>query len=274
MSEALRAQQQTLQAAISEQSAAKALLHESQSGSGLSVYREAYTARLLAALRDNFTVLHRALGDADFEALGLAFIRARPSALPSIRWFGDGLAEFMASEYAAELTHPCMIDFARMDWALRAAFDCADAAVLGFEQVAAVAADDWPALRLRLHPSVHLLPLNWAIEPAWSALRTHEPDAETEAPELSEPLALDHILLVWRSGLDTQWRSLEPLEARLLQALQAGQDFESLGRLAAETVGDEPAAAALVQSLQGWLAAGLLSGLAGGLQSGLQSRAS
>lgn len=261
----LRAQQQALQAAISEQASAATLLQEAQPGKGLAIYREAYTARLLAALRDNFTVLHRALGDDDFEALGLAFIRAQPSGTPSIRWFGAGLADFMAGDYAAELAHRCMVDFARMDWALRAAFDSADAPTLGFEQIAGVAADDWPGLRFELHPSVQLLALNWAIEPAWSALRAHEPDSDEEAPELSEPVALDHVLLVWRAGLETQWRSLEPLEARLLQALQAGQDFEALGQWVAQTVGAEQAPAMLVQTLQGWLAGGLLMAFSGSL---------
>lgn len=260
MNETLRAQQQSLQAAISEQAPAGALLHRAQSAAGLAVYREAYRARLLAALRDNFTVLQRALGDADFDALGQAYILARPSGQPSIRWFGDGLAEFMATDYAADLPHPCLADLARMDWALRAAFDSADAEPLNSEQVAAVAADDWPGLRFGLHPSVHLLPLRWAIEPAWSALRAHDPDtAQEAAPNVPEPVAFDHVLLVWREGLDSRWRSLEALEAQLLLALQAGRDFEFMGQLAAGLVEPEQAAATLVQALRGWLAAGLLT---------------
>ncbi|MCV2367976.1 HvfC/BufC N-terminal domain-containing protein [Roseateles oligotrophus] len=264
MSAVLRSQQQGLQAAVCEGSAAEHLLQEPNVG--LTVYREAFRARLLAALRDNFTVLQRALGDESFDALGLAYIQARPSRQPSIRWFGESLADFMADEFAAELTHPCMVDFARMDWALRAAFDSADAALLSFAQLAALAPEEWPALVFELHPSVRLLAMNWAIEPAWSALRAHDPDSAEPAPELREPAALDHHLLVWREGLETYWRSLEPLEAQLLQALAAGQDFEAICQQAALTVGTDLAAAAVVQALQGWLARGLLSRL--------QSRAS
>ena len=47
---------------------------------GLSVYRHAYSARLLAALNDNYTVLARAMGDEDFERLGRAYIDAHPAA--------------------------------------------------------------------------------------------------------------------------------------------------------------------------------------------------
>ncbi len=259
MNAALRSQQQALQASISERSAVQPQLLQGPGRLGLSVYQEAYSSRLLAALRDNFTVLQRALGDADFDALGLAYIQARPSLLPSIRWFGSGLADFMANDFAAELTHPCMVDFARMDWALRAAFDSADAPVLRFEQLAALAAEDWPALVFRLHPSVHLLSLSWAIEPAWSALRAHEPESSEPDPDLPEPARLDHLLLVWRAELETQWRSLEPLEAQLLQAVARGEDFETICQLAAQTAGADQAAATVVQALQGWLASGLLS---------------
>ncbi|MCV2353108.1 putative DNA-binding domain-containing protein [Paucibacter sp. B2R-40] len=260
MSAALKIQQQAMQEAVcarADPTEPEALLQEP--ATGLAIYREAYSARLLAALRDNFTVLQRALGDADFDALGLAYIQARPSRQPSIRWFGADLAAFMADQYADQLTHPCMVEFARMDWALRAAFDSADAPVLRFEQVAATATEDWPALVFSLQPSVHLLAMNWAIEPAWSALRAHEPGSDEAGPVLSEPAALDHHLLVWREGLETYWRSLEPLEAQLLQALAAGQNFEAICQQAALTVGADQAAAAVVQALQGWLARGLLS---------------
>ncbi|MBT9492207.1 MAG: putative DNA-binding domain-containing protein [Paucibacter sp.] len=261
MSAALRAQQRALQRAICERNAPAAPLLGQDAPMGLAVYQQAYPARLLAALRDNFTVLQRALGDEDFDALGLAYIQACPSSQPSIRWFGDGLADFMAGPYATALNHPCLIDFARMDWALRASFDSADAPALRFEQLAAVAAADWPKLVFKLHPSVHILALGWAIAPAWTALRGYAPDAGDPAPTLNEPVALAHHLLVWREGLDTGWRSLEPLEAQLLQAVAEASNFEAICQLAAQSTGADQAAGAVVQALQGWLASGLLSEL-------------
>ena len=86
---------------------------------GLAVYRNAYSARLLAALNDNYTVLARAMGDEDFERLGRAYIDAHPSRHPSIRWFGHELAAFMAEADDSLVGHASFIDFARMDWALR-----------------------------------------------------------------------------------------------------------------------------------------------------------
>lgn len=235
------------------------LLQAWSDGPGLDVYRQAYRARLLAALRDNYLVLQRALGDAAFDALGLAYLAARPSMKPSIRWFGDGLADFMSSAWPA-LPHPALVDLARMDWGLRAAFDSADAAPLRAEALRALPQESWPMLRLWLHPSVQLLELDWAVESAWRALREQGEEPAAVEAELPEPQPLRHTLLVWREpGLEARWRSLEPLEALLLRALQQGEHFEGICALAAEQLGEAAGPAAVVAALHQWLSDGLLA---------------
>ncbi|QPF71819.1 DUF2063 domain-containing protein [Roseateles sp. DAIF2] len=231
------------------------LLQAWSDGPGLDVYRQAYRARLLAALRDNYLVLQRALGDAAFDALGLAYLAARPSMKPSIRWFGDGLADFMSSAWPA-LPHPALVDLARMDWALRAAFDAADAAPLDAQALRELPPEAWPTLRFAAHPSVRLLELDWAIEAAWRRLREADPEQGAEALPAPEPLR--HHLLVWREALETRWRSLPALDALLLGAVLDGQDFDAVCQLAERQLGAEQAAPAVVTLLQQWLAAGLL----------------
>ncbi|MDG0854878.1 DNA-binding domain-containing protein [Roseateles puraquae] len=230
---------------------------------GLEVYRHAYRARLAAALADNFTVLARALGDEAFEALAQAYLTARPSQQPSIRWFGDGLADFMAGAGADHVPHPSLVDVARMDWALRGAFDAAEALPLQAAALAALAPDDWAGLVLHLHPSVQRVALAHAVEPAWRALREWDPESGDAQPELDEPLPHRHVLLAWRQGHETRWRSLAPLEAGLLAAVAAGAPFAALCEQAAAELGDAGAAAqAVIGLLQGWLAEGLLQGRA------------
>lgn len=247
MSTALREQQQALQTAICEQAGEGGVAPPL----GLDVYRNAYTARLLAALRDNYAVLHRAMGDEAFDALGLRYLEAHPSSTPSIRWFGQHLAQFMDGD--DELPHPALADFARMDWALRDAFDAADA------DAANALSELTTATCFRLHPSVRLVPLQWAVEPAWRALRLAITEESGEEPELPEPEAQDHLLLAWRQDFEVRWRSLETLEAALLQqGVSEGADFAALGEIAAAQVGPEAAPQALVHALQTWLGDGLL----------------
>lgn len=252
--------QQRLAAAIRDGADAAGLL-AGDYATGLEVYRHAYRARLVAALSDNYTVLARALGDAGFDALGRAYVDARPSRQPSIRWFGDALADFMAEVEDEELVpHPALVDFARMDWALRGAFDAAEAPLLEAAALAALGPDDWAGLVLHLHPSVRQVTLAHAIEPAWRALREWEPESGADQPELPEPVAHEHTLLAWRQGGETRWRSTEPLEAALLEAVTTGAPFALLCERAAAELGDaEAAAPAVIGALQRWLADGLLT---------------
>jgi hypothetical protein len=226
---------------------------------GLAVYRHAYRARLAEALADNYTVLARALGDEAFDALAQAYIAARPSRHPSIRWFGGELASFMAAAGDDLVPHASLADFARMDWALRGAFDAAEAPPLDPATLAALGPDDWAGLVLHLHPSVQRVVLAHAIEPAWRVLREWEPESGAAQPELDEPVPHEHTLLAWRQHGETRWRSLEALEAVLLQAVAEGAPFALLCERAAASLGDaETAAPAVVGALQRWLADGLL----------------
>lgn len=217
----------------------------------LGVYRHAYRARLAEALRHNHPTLHRALGDEGFDALARAYLAAQPSPHRSIRWFGDGLADFIAAQGAPQAPHPALIDLARMDWALGRAFDAADAPPLDAATLAATPAEAWGALRLQAHPSVQRLALAWGVEPLWRHLQAR-PDAP--APE---PPAQEHALLLWRHGLQTHWRTLAPAEDALLRGLLDGTSLAALCELAAAAEPDG-AAARVAATLQRWVADGLV----------------
>lgn len=220
------------------------------------VYRYAYRARLRSALAENYPMLLRALGHDRFAALASRYIDAHPPTQASIRWFGHRLPDFVRAD-AAQL-HPALADLARMEWALRAAFDAADAATLQAWQLAALPAERWAGLRFVPHPSVQCLPLLWAVEPTWRALEDSEGNADgREAPE---PAASAHTLLVWRRDLETLWRSLAPLEATLLADLAAGCDFGSLCLRCEAAPSTQPAATVAAAHLARWVADGLIAG--------------
>jgi len=239
-------QQRALHAAMLGAPAGPGLLREpTQREPLLRIYQNAYRARLIAALRDNHGVLPRAMGDEAFDALAEAYLQAHPSRHPSIRWFGHRLAEFMAA-HPALVPHPAFVDLARMEWALREAFDAADAVPMTPQELAALPADGWPQRVLRFHPSVQVLTLDWQVEPAWRALQGED------EPELEEPEAGEHLLIVWRPALETRWRSVaDAVEAQLLAAVMQGEDFSALCEIADDAV-------AVVRVVQQWTSEGLL----------------
>lgn len=256
MSAALRGQQQACAGAITAEGAWAGLLKPTREGKPplLHIYRHAYRTRLTDALRDNYPVLHQVLGDEEFDRLAAAFITARPSRQPSIRWFGAELAGFLGAD-PARLPHPALIDLVRMEWALGTAFDGPDAPVLQAGDLTQVAAADWPALRFQPHPTLALIHLDWAVEPLWSAVSA-DPEGETRPPE-----ALPHQLLIWRRDHQTHWRSVSEEEAELLAACCAGKPFAELCDIGLTRHGDQ-AAASVAGFLRVWVESGMLSALA------------
>ncbi len=253
----LAEQQHALKHAIVERTDAAGLLQmQPEREPLLRIYQQAYEARLTSALRDNFGVLPKVMGDEAFDELARGYIAAHPSREPSIRWFGDKLADFMAQRDDL-VPHPAFTDLARMEWALRGAFDSADAAPIDAAELAAQPAENWPSLRFEAHAGVQVLALQWTIEPVWRAMQSFDPETGDE-PELPEPEEHAHSLVVWRSGLETRWRAADAVPALLLRAAIGGASFGELCGLAAAQVGEEQAAGVAVAALQGWLADGLL----------------
>jgi Putative DNA-binding domain len=245
-------QRQFQQALLVDQPMDVALLRSSGVAQ-FGVYRIAYRARLRAALRDNFEVLPLVMGDDAFDALANAYISAHPSRHYSLRWYGHQLCEFMSNN-AALLDHPAFLDLARMEWALRQAFDAAHADPLTSEALTAVPASDWENLVFELHPSVQLLGLNWAIGPIWHALKSGQSD-------IDPPEALDHHILVWRLGMNTQWKSLAQAESDFVEELLAHRTFGQMCETLVESVGEAQAAATAVALLSELLKAGAICAL-------------
>lgn len=217
---------------------------------GFRIYLNAYRLRLTEALRDNFPVLRAALGDEAFDELAAAYLAQHPSPHRSVRWFGDSLTDWL-EQNPAVLPHPALTDVARMDWALRGAFDAADSVPLAMQDLAALAPQDWPEQRFRLRPGVVLLPLTWQIEPIWQSL-SENPDAVTEAPD-----QLEHQVLIWRADLQCHWRSLEAPESAALATLAGGGTFADVCEVLAAYAGDQAAVVA-AGLLRAWVEQTLL----------------
>src|SRR6185437_196367 len=92
----------------------------------LSIYGDGYCSRLIEALEANFPVLSELLGEEDFANLGAAYVRAHDSPFFSIRYYGDALAEFLATD-PGYCGAPVLAELARWEWMMTEVFDAADA---------------------------------------------------------------------------------------------------------------------------------------------------
>ena len=97
------------------------------------VYRYAYGSRLVEAMRNDHELLHLYLGDEMFDEMGHAYVKARPSEHPNLRWFSQGLPEFLKSA-EPYCNHPALSDLAALEKALNDAFDAAEGPVLELDR--------------------------------------------------------------------------------------------------------------------------------------------
>src|SRR5258707_15269561 len=155
------------------------------------VYRYAYGSRLVEAMRNDHELLHRYLGDEMFDEMGHAYVKARPSEHPNLRWFSQGLPEFLktAEPYC---NHPVLSDLAALEKGLNDAFDAAEGEVLELSAMAAFAPEQWNDLKFRPHPSAARLDLSTNATAVWLALKNDE--TPPDAAGLEEPSRI----LIWR----------------------------------------------------------------------------
>lgn len=157
------------------------------------------------------------LGDDAFEALIHAYLRENPSRHYTLRWFGEGLSEFLKTTepYA---THLDLHEMAVFEWALCGAFDAADAQPLQLADLAGLTPESWVALHPDFHPSLRRIALRGNLPDIWEALNEGR-----EPPPLQfceEPLRW----LVWRQDLRLMFRPLEADEHQCLQWFLDGAD--------------------------------------------------
>lgn len=218
---------------------------------GLAIYHNAYRARLQETLRGDYPALHHWLGDDEFAALAAAYLDAHPSRHFSLRWLGEALPGFIEGHLVPQQSAP-LAELARLEWAFTLAFDAPDGHPLSLQTMAELPAEDWPALRVGLLPSVQWQACRHNSLAIWRALK-----AEAEFPG-SAPLPQAEVCLVWRQARISRFRCLSAAEAEALDGMaRQGWNFAELcGQLSLLGDGAAPQAAAWLKQ---WLSDGLLA---------------
>ena len=217
----------------------------------LGIYFEAYRLRLLEVLEGDFTALRAFVGAERFAEIGRAYIDACPSDHFSVRYFGRRMRRFLANTppYRDE---PLLAELAAFDWALIDAFDAADSAVVGVDDMAALAPDDWPGLLLLPHASLQRLDLRWNAPAIWKAADQDQP--LPPAAQAEHPVGW----AVWRRGLQIFFRSLEVDHAWALDAIRRGANFAEICEGLCEWIDAQHVAGRAAALLKQWIGDGMI----------------
>lgn len=228
----------------------------------LAVYANAYFARLHDCLREDFAALARTLGPAAFHDLVKTYLMVHPPTRPSLRHAGAHLAEHLATQPFATIFSrrcPYAADLARLEWAMAEAFYAEDALVLGREELAAVAPEQWANLRFEVSPSLQLLTCAWPVHAVRERFDQEDVEAAwDDAPPLSaEPTDLR----VWRLDERVRYRAIARDEFEALGAAEAGKPFAAICDRLVATVGAAEAAPRAAGLVASWVSDGLLARL-------------
>jgi hypothetical protein len=215
----------------------------------LGIYGDAYRARLIEVLESSFPVLAELLGESDFHALASNYVSAHPSTFFSVRYYGDQMAGFLASE-AEYAKAPLLAELAKWEWAMAAAFDAADAEPIETAALAQIPPEQWAELRFEWSPAVQVLDLEWNVPDIWKAV--------TEETTRPEPSFEAGSWLIWRRDLQIYFRPVAQEEAAAVEASRAGQSFGELCIVLCEHLDAMEASRQAAGFLRGWVESGLI----------------
>jgi hypothetical protein len=211
----------------------------------LSIYANAYYARLLECLGAYYPVLQRALGEEVFESFAFEYLQHYPSQSYTLDRLGANFARFLEETRPdreeggapGEAGWPdFLIDLAVLEWNITRVFDGPGVEfqpLLTPETLQAFPAERFGAARLVAVPCLRLLRFRFPVNAYYTAARRAGEGEEVPFPEP----ATEHVALTRRDFVVRRYALTAPQYA-LLERLLAGA-----------TVGEAIAAAAEVSDL-------------------------
>ena len=178
------------------------------------------------------------------------FARLHPSRSGDLNQFGSELAGFLGTyPHASDL--PYLFDVARLEWAWHEAFHAGDTPPFDLARLAVIPAEEYGALRFKLHPTVRLIQSHFPILRIW----------QVNQPAFTGEMAVDwdgpsESLLIHRDTVDG---------ASVLIERVSGAAHAFLHALVQQSTLEEAAARALDKDttfdLQGFLLESVQSGV-------------
>jgi hypothetical protein len=188
----------------------------------MEIYSQQYWWRLLRALQENFPLLTRLFGTADFnETIGKPALKCYPPTHWSLSQLGREIVNWINHHYQGE-DRSLVSDAARIDWFTTKALTAPQHPPLSLQELT----PELTKRPLRLQPHLHLLTLKADLFKFREKLLEKEPDGW-----LNEPFpALDKTsgaFAIYRDHKQAvTYCSLHPKEIDLLIALQKGDCLE------------------------------------------------
>jgi hypothetical protein len=233
-------------------------LPEGWSEERFAIYRNAYRARLVDAIRDTYPRTERWVGEDAFRRAAIHHVIKHPPRGWTLDKAGEGMVATLSELFPKD---PEVSELAWLEWAMHECFvstDCTPMDVAGFQAAtAAFGPDDWAGLRLAFLPGTRVTCVSHRIDRLWRALADDERALDPGAIdyEVAEPLAC----VVWRQGLTPVCAPLRAAEGLTLALMLAGESYGDACRRLACDIGADAAIREAGAMLGRWIHHGMLS---------------
>ncbi len=198
------------------------LLNPQGTASGLerlSIYADAYVARIHEALTEIYEAVKFVVGERKFFELSWEYAKEVPSREYNLSLTGKNFPQFLAA-HRLTASLPLLPDLARLEWAVAVAFCATEEAAFDAAVIAALPQERLQAIRFRFQPAVSAVSSNWPILDIWQARKGARESVDIPLEGRPQPV------LIYRAGLNVRCELLLPEQAVLLGHLIQGEALE------------------------------------------------
>ena len=156
----------------------------------LSIYANAYYARLVECLGESYPVMKRTLGEQAFNGFCFDYLQAYPSHSYTLGHLGGQFAQYL-NETRPDADAPSMgwpdllIDLARLEWSILQIFDgpgIEKKATLQLEELQGIHPAQWMSVHINTVPCLELLHLHFPLNDFYTLARQRPADEELTFP--------------------------------------------------------------------------------------------
>lgn len=223
---------------------------------GMEIYRNAYRARLVDALRDTYERTAAYVGEDAFRQAAAHHLITRPPNSWTLDDAGEGFPDTLAELFTAD---PEVAELGWLEWAMHRIFVERDAQVLGAAGFADAAAlfreEDWEGMRLTFIPAIDQRQIHHNIGMVWRAAN----DGTDDLPDIA--LATPQTLIVWREAYKPVFIQSDTAEGDALAMMRSGASYGAMCAFLVEQLGEEQAVARAGEMLGRWLHNGMIAAL-------------
>lgn len=224
----------------------------------LAVYGNAYFARLVECLGEEFPATRHALGEETFESFAFGYVNDSPSSSYSLGFLGERFAQYLIDTRPTDVPKPgwpdFLIDLATLERIYAEVFDGPgpeDLATLQPDDLQSVPPELVNEVRFVPVPSLRLLEASFPVHEYVTAAR------RDQSPGI--PMSVETLLVITRRDYVVRRGAVSRAEFQLLRAIIAGNSLGAAIEIAAEAMTDqtdEELASNLSKWFQHWASAG------------------